>query len=55
MYDIIKNIIEFHGSQTTNIDSTILNICTVLIPMFVVYFTWCFTKIIAYIVNFGRK
>lgn len=53
MYNVIRDIISYNGQ--VNIDNSIIQVCQVLIPVLTVFFIWCFTKLIAYVVNFGKK
>lgn len=53
MYDILKNIIGYNGQY--QYDSNIIQLCEIVIPVLIVYFIWCFTKIISYICNYGKK
>lgn len=53
MFDLIKQLIAYNGQA--NIDNTVLTICQVLIPMTLLYIVWGTTKVISYIVNFGKQ
>lgn len=51
MYDIIRQIINYTGSNNYNMDSSIVNCCIALIPVMVTFFMWQFTKLIAFVIN----
>lgn len=53
MYDIIRQLIGYNGQ--INVDTYYVQCCVALVPVFVVYFVWCFTKLFSYVINFGRK
>lgn len=53
MYDIIRQLIGYNGQ--VNVDTYYVQCCIALVPVLVVYFVWCFTKLFSYVVNFGRK
>lgn len=55
MYEIIRQLIAYNGSQNLNIDNSILQVCQVLIPMLFAFFAWQFTHLITFIVSWGRK
>lgn len=48
MYDIVKNIINYRGSSINNIDTTILNVCSYLVPI-------CFVVVWDLISTFFKK
>lgn len=56
MYSIIRDLIGYSGTQQGfNLDSYILQIIQVIIPMLLSFFVWSFAKIISFVVNFGSK
>lgn len=56
MYSVIRDLIAYSGTQQGfNLDSYILQIIQVIIPMLLSFFVWSFAKIISFVVNFGSK
>lgn len=51
MYDIIRQIINYTGSNNYNIESAIVNCCTAVVPCMLVFFMWQFTRLITFVIK----